>query len=391
MNSLMRAIQSHITGKMVLKQYIWTNGYPIEILDVIMRIACRLLNWSLVCNGSHVFFMVEDIIFGWGYNDYGQLGLGDKVLRESPTRINIPNIKEIVCGSSHTLFLTHDGEILSCGHDPMQEGYLERLVFPPRKLPLLDVKHVFAGENVSFALCSHNEIYKWGYNDCARDYDAEHRVFQDIPFSENIEEITIATGNYHRLIHIKSVDSTEIYGWGDNSHGQLGLDATIKRSPLVKLDLLNVREVIRGNYRSFLITCAGDVYASGMNYSGALGLGHQEQQNTFIKVIFPQESIKIVKIATGIGHTLFLTTMGNIYVCGANGSGQLGLSDRSFQLTPLELESLDHIIDIAAGDYCSMAITSDGSLYAWGSQFESNRLGIHNIQSTPKLVSFPKF
>lgn len=44
------------------------------------------------------------LIFSFGENDYGELGLGDKVMRNTPTQIsNVNNVQQIAIGASHSI------------------------------------------------------------------------------------------------------------------------------------------------------------------------------------------------------------------------------------------------------------------------------------------------
>lgn len=75
----------------------------------------------------HVFAVSTDgLAFGWGRNDFGQLGIGTK--KESavtkPVRLKHLQDKKIVmtaAGESHSLFLTELGEVYSCGFNEFGE------------------------------------------------------------------------------------------------------------------------------------------------------------------------------------------------------------------------------------------------------------------------------
>jgi hypothetical protein len=161
---------------------------------------------------------------------------------------------------------------------------------------------------------------------------------------------------------------------------------------LCEISVPNVRRIFWGNYTAFVVTQNGDVYSCGRNNFGQLGLNSFKPQYSLIKINFSDESTKIVKIACGFNYTLFLSEMGIIYACGDNNQGQLGIED-----TPNHMErpvsiALSHVIDIYCGHNYSIAITSDGDVHAWGGNY-TGQLGLGDTinRMTPQLITFPEF
>jgi len=98
-------------------------------------------------------------IFSWGFNQQGQLGLGDTLVRHQPTPINqgLPtNLSQISTGEFHNLILTEDSKVYSWGKNQMGQcgviGGDDKLspvevTFPDlepeeKKLCELDVVHI---------------------------------------------------------------------------------------------------------------------------------------------------------------------------------------------------------------------------------------------------------
>lgn len=165
---------------------------------------------------------------------------------------------------------------------------------------------------------------------------------------------------------------------------------------LCEMSVPNVRRIFLGYYTAFVVTQSGNVYDCGRNGYGQLGFKGDFVEKSPVKINFPDESTKIVKIACGITHTLFLTETGTIYGCGCNGFGQLGTGNQTeFFSIPTHVgwpsgEVMPHVIDIYCGDYYSLAITIDGNIYTWGCN-DTGQLGLGDtlIQCRPKLVQFP--
>ena len=80
----------------------------------------------IACGAFHVLACTTTgHLFGWGRNDYGQLGLSKKEpMFTAPTRIkSIPEkiITMVAAGHNHSLFLTELGEVFSCGFNEFGE------------------------------------------------------------------------------------------------------------------------------------------------------------------------------------------------------------------------------------------------------------------------------
>jgi alpha-tubulin suppressor-like RCC1 family protein len=79
----------------------------------------------------------------------------------------------------------------------------------------------------------------------------------------------------------------------------------------------------------------------------------------------------IKAVAAGAFHTLVLKTNGTVYACGSNAQGQIGDNGVSTppRLSLVQVSGLTDVVQIAAGLQHSLALKSDGTLYAWGYNF----------------------
>jgi alpha-tubulin suppressor-like RCC1 family protein len=84
-----------------------------------------------------------------------------------------------------------------------------------------------------------------------------------------------------------------------------------------------------------ILTDNNEVYVWGLNNNGQLGLGDIKNRNTPCKFSFPAEWGRIKEVSFGSAHSIALTDLNEIYSWGANNYGQLGLGDiNSFRSTP---------------------------------------------------------
>lgn len=102
----------------------------------------------------------------------------------------------------------------------------------------------------------------------------------------------------------------------------------------------------------------------------------------------PISNSKIRLVAAGYGHTLILNEAGDIYTCGINIKGQLGLGDRKTRYNPEKLYSdilgneVPKFKNIACGYHTSYAIDINGTAWSWG----GGNLGQKNVS----FVIYPK-
>ncbi|HEY1083558.1 MAG TPA: choice-of-anchor D domain-containing protein, partial [Prosthecobacter sp.] len=182
--------------------------------------------------------------------------------------------------------------------------------------------------------------------------------------------------------------ATGLVGWGGNSDGRLGLGNTVTpQSFPVQADqtglLLNktLVQLSVGTNHTLALTTEGKVYSWGLNTNGRLG------DNTTTTRLVPvavdttgQLSGKtVVAVAAGNAHSLALTSDGKVYAWGLNGNGQLGNNTTTESPVPVAVDmtgvlSGKVVVAVAAGSGFSIALTADGQVYGWGAN-NNNQLG----------------
>ena len=270
-------------------------------------------------------------------NSLGQLDTGNTTHFNVPQQIqNIPPVLSVACGSTHTLFISNDGNfnLWSCG------------------------------KNDHGQLClGHTE---------------QQSIFQQTSFS-NILKVSL--GGYHSLFQN---DKGEIYSCGYNFKGQLGLGhfETLKIIPTLIPNLPpNIVQFICGCFHCLFLDLEGNVFSVGHNYYGQLGLGHITMQNILNNI----PNIPPIQTISSAFHSSYLIDFeGNVWSFGAGSLGQLGHGDKNNLKSPKKIESLKDIQQISKGPYGDHFLVKDSqnSIFAIGSN-NCGQLGTGDTESVP--------
>jgi len=185
-----------------------------------------------------------------------------------------------------------------------------------------------------------------------------------------------ASGSTHTLF---LSESGLVRAVGANGSGQLGDGSTTPSTSGVTVGLTGVVMIAAGSVHSLALKGDGTVWAWGANDAGQLGLGDTAPRTSPVQVA---AIAGIVAISAGDQHSLALKSDGTVYAWGLNSHSQTGgpcASIASNTLTPrlvvADLASpapctpgaaLSSIVQIAAGGAFSLALRSDGSVFAWG-------------------------
>ena len=71
-------------------------------------------------------------------------------------------------------------------------------------------------------------------------------------------------------------------------------------------------------------------------------------------------------VAAGQYHTLALKNDGTVWACGDNSYGQLGDGTTTQRLTPVQVSSLTGITEVAGGYFHSLFLKNDSTVWACG-------------------------
>nr|ADA84473.1 retinitis pigmentosa GTPase regulator protein 2 1-17 isoform [Danio rerio] len=218
-------------------------------------------------------------------------------------------------------------------------------------------------------------VFTFGKSKFADNAPSKFWLKNDVP-------LRISCGDEHTAL---VTENGKLFMFGSNNWGQLGLGTktTVNKPTCVKaLRSERVKLTACGRTHTLVFTSRGNLYACGGNNEGQLGLGDCNDRTSFHLVEFFNKQGPIKMLAAGSNTSAALTQDGRLYMRGDNSEGQIGLGKESNALTPQEVSVGKRVFWVSCGYYHSAFVTVDGALYTFGEK-DSGKLGL----STEKLAN----
>lgn len=325
---------------------------------------------------QHVLARAADgALRAWGWNGYGQLGVGDINDRALPSLVaGVPAIRQLAARATHSVAVADDGSVWTWGSNGNGESADPTVALSnlPLSVPLpKSIVGLSAGSFHALALGGDGSVWAWGGNNTGalgnggqRDLFLPQRV-PDLPVMT-----ALAAGSEFSLA--LAADGT-VWSWGSQDAGRLGngQDSGAQSKPQRLPGLSTVTALSAGYQHALALGADGTVWAWGLNNYGQLGDGSTSNRSTPVPV---PGLPKIAAVAAGDFHSLALGRDGQVWAWGYNISGQLGDGSSSDRHGPVRVGGVDRAVAIAAGDRTGYAITQDSRLWAWGLN-EEGQLG----------------
>ncbi|GMS98273.1 hypothetical protein PENTCL1PPCAC_20448, partial [Pristionchus entomophagus] len=265
------------------------------------------------------------------HGDDGQLGI-----RASGNEVNAPEhivgapsghdgctVVDVASGEKHTMFLAEDGKLWSVGWN--KQGQLGR-----------------------------------------GDSSAGSYTINPIPVPTSPKFVQISAGRAHTAA---ITEDGRLFVWGCNVHGQCGVSGQVGEAQCRFVEEINEAiQVACGPDDTIVLMESGRIYTFGQQHDGAC-LHEPAEITEFI-------GMPIVSVQAGGPHWAALSACGTVVTWGKNEYGQLATNDTMVVLQSEQIDSLSkmRVVDIALGDSHSLFLTVDGRVFVRRQQLWPDRM-----------------
>lgn len=282
----------------------------------------------------------DGTLWATGENSFGQLGQGDTTHRRSFTKIGAKtDWVDIGVGTEFIAALDAAGKIWTCGRNDIaaQLGdgttagqrstmYDTSLTGAPYRQAPITFKAMAVGHRFVLGLDTAGDAWSWGNNGSRQlgraspagvanpTQDNYHRKIDPVgPWSR------IFAGGYHGFaLH---AETGELWGWGLYSEGQRGPGVTSQNASIVpRVGGLPWVDAYPGEYSTFLRRADGEIFCCGRNNDGQLGIGNTSSTSALTQL--PGGPWKLVN--NDQAHTLGIKMDGSLWGWGSNSGNRLG-------------------------------------------------------------------
>lgn len=339
----------------------------------------------------HTMVILEDgSLWGWGENSCGQLGDGTTTNKSTPVKI-MDNVIYVSTGSNHTVAIKDDGSLWTWGDNCYGQLGDGTTINKSAPIKIMDnVIYVSAGDINTAVIKGDGSLWAWGQNGSGQlgdgtteDSCSPMRIMDD--------SVSVSTG-FHTMT-IKRDGS--LWAWGENSWGQLG-DGTQKNKFTPTKIIDNAVSVSTGFTHTFALKNDGSLWAWGAEFPSGAVAGESSGDSSYNSPILGDTAISgsgtpvrimdnVVSVSTNFNHTMAIKTDGSLWAWGYNSYGQLGDGTTTDKSTPTKI--MENVVSISAGLRHTVAIKSDGSVWVWGdNSYGQLGDGSTTASSTPKKV-----
>mmetsp|Transcript_19224 Transcript_19224/g.59166 ORF Transcript_19224/g.59166 Transcript_19224/m.59166 type:complete len:402 (-) Transcript_19224:32-1237(-) len=334
----------------LMKQYLELSPRELEGLPALRDVACGQNHTLAVDDGGRVW--------SWGKSDYGKCGHGDDKDCPEPKIIEAlagVDVAAVACGETHSLAVDSDGRAYSwgwggswisgggqLGHGDRDHRYAPELI--AGALESATIASVSAGEAHTVFLTDDGEVWTCGAGEHGRNGNGGS---SDVLAPEPVlalDDTEVVEARAGSAFTVARDAAGLVHVWGRNDQGQLGLGGGLAMDVYALEDLPRVVEVADDAPLLATSIAVGHSHVAVITPEGRLlqwgaKLALEPAEHVFVTDDGAPVP-KPARVFCGGGYTVVLDEAGAAYTFGQGGSRCLGHGDKKREPHPKAVAAL---------------------------------------------------
>ncbi|EAR89718.1 regulator of chromosome condensation (RCC1) protein (macronuclear) [Tetrahymena thermophila SB210] len=336
-------------------------------------------------------------VYVWGSDTYGQLGLASREFGKSCPSPRFTSfsvvIEDIACGEEHTSFIAQNGYVYSMGNNnqgqlgvSVDESYYKSAPTLVEGLKGYKAVQISCGAYHTATVCDNGQLFTWGQN-CEGQLGigkSDNMTTPQIVDLKNNLAVFVSCGKRNTMV---ITQTQKIFGFGDGKCGQLGLgnECNEYKPRQLQIQMQNIVAISCGDRHTLFLNEEGEAFSCGNNTYNQLGCANNSQSSNIPVKVKQKSTLKFVKvIAANTPMSAALSSEGYLYLWGTGFFGQFDRPTRC-EFAPKDL------LDICIGNQFICLLDGEGKVYSWGSNmFGELGQGIANGQQALEPIQVDK-
>jgi len=353
---------------------------------------CQLSIYLIAAGNGYSIFYGNNLTWGWGYNTYGQVGDNSIINKQVPVSIlgTKKTFLNIVAGQYTTIGLDKNGQVWGWGYNYFT-GQLgdNSTINKCTPVSIHGVKKTFCKIDTwshTMGIDNRGQVWGWGANyQCQLGNNSQIRECTPVSIHGTKKTFCkISTGQYHTI----GIDkNSQIWGWGYNTFGELGDNTQTQQCTPVSIQGTKKTfcTISTNTYFTMGIDNRGQVWGWGYNNNGQLGVNSIINKCTPVSIQGTKKTF--CNISSGYNFTMGIDNGGQVWGWGYNFNGQLGNNSQIIEFTPVSIHGTKKTFcEISGGDRFSLGVDNIGQVWSWGAN-DAGQLGIMLNKCTPVSIS----
>ena len=304
--------------------------------------------WATAAAGSRhtVAVRTDGALWAWGFNHSGQLGDGTRITRRTPVRIRGVTWARIAAGTDYTVAVLTDGTLWAWGDNSfgqLGDGTNTGRIKPEQIGVATTWASVSAGDHDTVGVRTDGTLYGPG-GQRGRAARRRHHHHPHHPGTDRHRD-ELGHGSRRGAAYGCDTHRRHALGLGGQHLGRAGTGYT-QRVTSFTAAVGRWSELAVGSGYTIGVRANGALWAWGSNADGQLGDG------TTIDRTIPEQigtATNWATVVAGAGHTVAVRTDGTLWAWGCNAYGQLGDGTTTTRTSPEQIGTATNWASVAVG------------------------------------------